>query len=115
MVAAARLGKAAGYCSYFTPSSSLIEQLEIDRSAAYDCTRISTLTWRCVPSVPKAEGIQLRVNARIFAIERAKWRHCCNRQSRVVVRPLPVVGLADLAESDTQLSVFRALPGNRLG
>src|SRR5437016_5692853 len=60
-------------------------------------------------------GHSTQVNACIFAIERAKWRHCCNRQSRVVVRPLPVAGLADLAESDTQLSVFRALPANRRG
>jgi hypothetical protein len=55
------------------------------------------------------------LNAPIFATERANWRHCCNRQSKVVVRPLPDAGLADLTESDTQLSVFRALPANRLG
>ena len=111
MVAAAQLGKAPGYCSYFAPSSSLLEQLEIDRSQRMTA-RASPPTWRCVPSVPKAEGIQLRVKAHIFAIERAKWQHCCNRQSRVVVRPLLVAGLAEL---DTQLSVFRAPPGNRLG
>ena len=60
-------------------------------------------------------GHSTQVNACIFAIERAKWRHCCNRQSRVVVRPLPVAGLTDLAESDAQLSVFRAPPENRPG
>jgi hypothetical protein len=114
VVAAARLGKPPGFCSYCARSNSLIEQLEIDRSQAMTARAYFTSTWRCVPSVPKAEGIQPRVNARIFAIERAKWRHCCNRQSRVVVRPLPVAGPADLDESDTQLSVFRALPGNRL-
>ena len=32
VIASARLRRAAGYCSYFTPSGSLIEQLEIDRS-----------------------------------------------------------------------------------
>ena len=105
-------GKPAGYCSYFTPSSSLIEQLEIDRSHRMTARAYSPPIWRCVPSVPKAEGIQLRVNARISAIERAKWRHCCNRPSREVAHSLSV---ALPTESGTQPFVFRALPGKRPG
>ena len=106
--------KAGRFLLLLHPSSSLIEQLGFDRSQ-----RMTARAHPPPPGVhaicPYGKGHSARVNARIFAIERAKWRHCCNRQSRVVVRPLTVADLADLAESDTQLSVFRALPGNRLG
>ena len=74
-------GKPAGYCSYFTPSSSLIEQLEIDRS--------HRMTARAY-SPPSGAACHLSLRQRAFSSGSTRVSPLSSEQSgdiAVIVRP----------------------------
>src|SRR5882724_89666 len=80
-LARARLGKASGYCSYFAPSSSLIEQLEIDHSQRMTA---------CAYSPPPGAACHLSLRQRAFSSGSRRVSSLSSEQSgdiTVIIRP----------------------------